>query len=104
MSCIPILTAKYKMMHSQWADGNPAHGDTCSVIKINGSQGFWFSTNCSQGQSVVCMQYDQMLYYTPGITQTSVETSSSMISSFNDTCKYTKRQIFKMTECHKLRF
>ena len=43
------------MMHSKWAEGHPQISRACSSLRINGSSGFWYSVNCSDIHSVVCM-------------------------------------------------
>ena len=49
-------------MHNKWADKNPVYGDVCSFIKRNGTEGFWFSTKCSDENTVICMDKYRPIY------------------------------------------
>ena len=52
-------------MHSKWAENNPVYGDVCSFIKRNGTEGFWFSTYCSEETTVICMDKYRPMYMLP---------------------------------------
>ena len=52
---LSIFKAQFTLMHNKWADKNPVYGDACSLIKRNGTEGLWFSSNCSEENTVVCM-------------------------------------------------
>ena len=70
-------------MHSKWAEDNPVFGDACSFIKINGTEGFWFSTNCSEESTVICMDKYRPTYMLPSEAQSSTEVYQSTGPSFN---------------------
>ena len=68
---IPLARYKYTMMHSKWAEDNPVYGDVCSFIKRNGTEGFWFSTNCSDENTVICMDKCRLIYMLPSEAESS---------------------------------
>ena len=49
------IVEHYTMIHSKWSDENPVYGQRCSLIRISGSEGHWFSTNCSEELPYICM-------------------------------------------------
>ena len=49
------IVEHYTMLHSKWSDENPVFGQRCSSIRINGSEGYWFSSNCSEEFPYICM-------------------------------------------------
>ena len=55
----------YTMMHSNWAEDNPVYGDAVSFIKRNGTEGLWFSSNCSEENTVICMDKNRPMYMLP---------------------------------------
>ena len=58
------------MIHSKWAEGNPVFGDKCSLIRVNSSGGFWFSTNCSDEHTLICAsrRHNKVKYMIPHYT------------------------------------
>ena len=71
------IVEHYTMIHSKWFEENPVYGQKCSSIRINGSEGFWFSTNCSEKFPYICVNEDDKLVL-PGIT---TSTSTSMMET-----------------------
>ena len=65
----------YMMMHSKWAEDNPVYGDACSFIKRNGTEGFWFSTNCSKENTVICMDNYRQVYILPSEAASSTQST-----------------------------
>ena len=71
------------MMHSKWAEDNPVYGDACSFIKRNGTEGFWFSTNCSEESTVICMDKYRQTYMLSLEAESSTHMYQSTWQSFN---------------------
>ena len=74
------IVEHYTMIHSKWFEENPVYGQRCSSIRINGSEGFWFSTNCSEKFPYICVNEDDKLVL-PGLTLTSTSVMESSIES-----------------------
>ena len=70
-------------MHSKWAEDNPVYGDVCSFIKRNGTEGFWFSANCSEEITVICMDKYRPIYRLPLEAESSTHMYQSTGPSFN---------------------
>ena len=68
---IILAQHNYTMMHSKWAEDNPVYGDACSLIKRNRTKGFWFSTNCSEENTVICMDKYRLTYLLPSEAESS---------------------------------
>ena len=60
------------MVHSKWAEGHPQISKACSSLRINGSSGFWYSVNCSDKHSVICMTRSGDLKITKVHTSTTL--------------------------------
>ena len=73
----------YTMMHSKWAEDNPVYGDACSFIKRNGTDGFWFSTYCSEENIVICMDKYRQIYILPSEASYSTHMFPSTGQPFN---------------------
>ena len=78
----------YTMMHSKWAEDNPVYGDVCSFIKRNGTEGFWFSTNCSEENTVICMDKYRPIYMLPSEAESSTLMYQSTGQPFNRSMTY----------------
>ena len=63
------------MMHSKWASGNPVIESECSSVKLDGSQGLWYSQNCSEADAVICMKTmnSEIVFNLPGLTETTTK-------------------------------
>ena len=97
---ISLAQYKYTMMHSIWAEGNPVYGDVCSFIKRNGTEGFWFSTNCSEENMVICMDKDRQTYMLPSEAESSTHMDQSTGPSFNHSMTYvTTSRYINVTYC-----
>ena len=70
-------------MHSKWAEENPVYGDVCSFIKRNGTEGLWFSTNCSEENTVICMDKYKPIYILPSEAESSTRMYQSTGQTFN---------------------
>ena len=70
-------------MHSKWAEGNPVYGDVCSFIQRNGTEGFWFSTNCSEENTFICMDKYRLIYILPSEAESSTHMYQSTGQTFN---------------------
>ena len=68
------------MIHSKWADENPVFGQPCSSIRINGSEGFWVSTNCSEELLSICMDVFQQenMFLLPKILKATSSTNLTL--------------------------
>ena len=64
------------MLHSEWYQENPVFGEICSYVKINGTGGTWFSSNCSEDHSVICMDKYQTVFMLPLQPETSTNMST----------------------------
>ena len=53
------------MLHSKWSEQNPVFREICSHVKINGTEGTWFSSNCSEDHTVICMDKYQTVFMLP---------------------------------------
>ena len=71
------------MMHSKWAEDNPVYGDACSFIKRNGTEVLWFSTNCSEENTAICMDKYRQTYMRPSEAASSTHMYQSTGPSFN---------------------
>ena len=80
---IMLAQHMYTMMHSKWAEDNPVYGDACSFIKRNGTEGFWFSTNCSEEITVICMDKYRLTYLLPSEAESSTHMYQSTGQPFN---------------------
>ena len=67
------------MLHSKWSEENPVFGEICSRVKINGTEGTWFSSNCSEDHSVICMDKYQTVFMLPQLTETSTKMSTGVL-------------------------
>ena len=76
-------------MHSKWAEDNPVYGDECSFIKRNGTEGFWFSANCSEENTVICMDKYRPLYMLPFETSTHMYQSTGQSLNHSTAVTYT---------------
>ena len=85
---ISLAQYKYIMMHSKWAEDNPVYEDICSFIKRNGTEGFWFSSNCSEENTLICMDKYRSIYMLPSETETSTHMYQSTGQSFNKSTAY----------------
>ena len=70
-------------MQSKWAEDNPVYGDVCGFIKRNGTEGFWFSTNCSEENTVICMNKYRLIYNLPSEAESSTLMYQSTGQPFN---------------------
>ena len=70
-------------MQSKWAEDNPVFRDACSFIKRNGTEGFWFSTNCSEENTVICMDKYRTIYMLPSEAESSTHMDQSTGQPFN---------------------
>ena len=68
-------------MHSKWSEQNPVYGQRCSYVTINGSEGLWFSTNCSEAFPYICMN-EEDIFILPNSATEALPTS---IDSFTST-------------------
>ena len=80
---ISLAQHMYTMMHSEWAEDSPVYGDACSFIKRNGTEGFWFSTNCSEENSVICMDKYRPIHMLPSEAESSTQMYQSTRQSVN---------------------
>ena len=76
------------MLHSKWAEDHPQISRACSSLRITGSSGVWYSVNCSDKHSVVCMTSsgdfkitkEQTSTTSPHTTSIHVETTTEATS------------------------
>ena len=81
----------YTAMHSKWAEDNPVYGDVCSFIKRNGTKEFWFSTNCSEEITVICMDKYRPIYMLPSEAESSTHMYQSTGQPFNHSTDITRK-------------
>ena len=82
------------MLHSKWSEENPVFGEICSLVKINGTEGTWFWSNCSEDHTVICMDKYQTVFMLPLQPETSTNMSTGVLlnhttaESLIETSKY----------------
>ena len=87
----PFFAEEYTIIHSKWADMNPVFGELCSYIRNNGSDGFWYSTNCSDQHPVVCAAHvhGSLVFVVPGVAASTTENQTGTITKEPVTSKLT---------------
>ena len=90
-------------MHSKWAEDNPVYGDTCSIIKRNGTEGFWFSSNCCEEITVICMDKYRLIYMLPSEAESSTHMYQSTGQPLNHFMTYvTTGRYTNVTNCRPI--
>ena len=93
----------HTMMHSKWAEDNPVFRDACSFIKRNGTEGFWFSTNCSEENTVICMDKYRKMYMLPSEAESSTHMYQSTGQPLNHSMTYvTTSRYINVTYCRPI--
>ena len=61
---------------------DPVFGEECSYIRNNGSDGFWYSTNCSDEHPVVCGAHlhDKLGFILPRVAPSTTEYQTERIT------------------------
>ena len=81
------IVEHYMMIHSKWSDENPVYGQRCSSIRINGTEGYWFSTNCSEKFTSICKDVfkHEDMFIIPKIPRLTTETPKITETPTNST-------------------
>ena len=80
MSDSGYIVEHYTMIHSKWTEKNPVFEQRCSSIRINNSEGSWFSTNRSEEVPSICTDVfqQQNMYLLPKILPATSSTNLTL--------------------------